>query len=401
MHQGALLAPTKAGRRWWPTSPSCRMGREEYYTRELATDHEQYLSGHGESSGRWWRRGAAALAAGRSIAGGVPGHVRGSPPRHRRAAGPPAWSQCGAGVRRGLWPTKSVSVLYGLVIRRLDRRCSPPTSWCREAVAYLDGHLGSAAAAGRARRPDRGCWGSGPTIGRPGRGSAAAHHLVVANQIQGPEGLTARTAGRHRHYEGRTPSTGPLTSSRPAHSASGTAADRHGTWSPVGGVPRPDRQQHRAPVAIGTRAVTPWPVARRAGHLQPGHPRRAWPLLGGSRAGSRVPAGGGSGDLQPSPSRRLRLRCRGVVVGPPARPGSDRGHVQALERGSSKVQMVADALAMLGEVWDVRRTRTNPVGGEVGPGPPLRSEAALTAGCDPPLAAVDSSTGAPPALQTS
>jgi hypothetical protein len=28
------------------------VGREEYYTRELATDHEAYLSGHGESPGR-------------------------------------------------------------------------------------------------------------------------------------------------------------------------------------------------------------------------------------------------------------------------------------------------------------------------------------------------------------
>jgi len=27
------------------------VGREEYYTRELATDHQQYLSGHGESPG--------------------------------------------------------------------------------------------------------------------------------------------------------------------------------------------------------------------------------------------------------------------------------------------------------------------------------------------------------------
>ena len=27
------------------------VGREEYYTRELATDHEQYLSGLGESRG--------------------------------------------------------------------------------------------------------------------------------------------------------------------------------------------------------------------------------------------------------------------------------------------------------------------------------------------------------------
>jgi hypothetical protein len=29
------------------------VGREEYYFRELAADHEAYLSGHGESPGRW------------------------------------------------------------------------------------------------------------------------------------------------------------------------------------------------------------------------------------------------------------------------------------------------------------------------------------------------------------
>jgi hypothetical protein len=37
------------------------VGREEYYTRELATDHEQYLSGHGESPGRWYGAGATSL----------------------------------------------------------------------------------------------------------------------------------------------------------------------------------------------------------------------------------------------------------------------------------------------------------------------------------------------------
>jgi len=36
-------------------------GREDYYLRELATDHEQYLSGHGESPGRWYGAGAASL----------------------------------------------------------------------------------------------------------------------------------------------------------------------------------------------------------------------------------------------------------------------------------------------------------------------------------------------------
>jgi hypothetical protein len=37
------------------------VGREEYYTRELATDHQQYLSGHGESPGRWYGAGASSL----------------------------------------------------------------------------------------------------------------------------------------------------------------------------------------------------------------------------------------------------------------------------------------------------------------------------------------------------
>jgi hypothetical protein len=38
------------------------VGREEYYTRELATNHDAYLSGHGESAGRWYGAGAATLA---------------------------------------------------------------------------------------------------------------------------------------------------------------------------------------------------------------------------------------------------------------------------------------------------------------------------------------------------
>ena len=47
------------------------VGREEYYTRELATDHEQYLSGHGESPGRWYGAGATSLglAGEASVAG--------------------------------------------------------------------------------------------------------------------------------------------------------------------------------------------------------------------------------------------------------------------------------------------------------------------------------------------
>jgi hypothetical protein len=44
--------------------------------------------------------------------------------------------------------------------------------------------------------------------------------------------------------------------------------------------------------------------------------------------------------------------------------------VQAVERPGSKVQMVADALELLGEVWTVRQAATTHRGlAEVGPAP--------------------------------
>jgi dolichyl-phosphate beta-glucosyltransferase len=74
--------------------------------------------------------------------------------------------------------------------------------------------------------------------------------------------------------------------------------------------------------------------------------------------------------------------------------------VQAMERQGSKVQMVADALEMLGEVWTVRRTRTTRANGEVGPAPIPSLEAAASP-ADPPLGAVTTPAGAPPAFQAS
>ena len=72
--------------------------------------------------------------------------------------------------------------------------------------------------------------------------------------------------------------------------------------------------------------------------------------------------------------------------------------VQALERQGSKVQMVADALEMLGEVWTVRRARTTHADGNLGSAPiPSREAAASAAG--PPLGAKATPAGAPPALQ--
>jgi len=57
------LAPTKARRQERVVADIAKLsvGREEYYTRALATDHEQYLSGHGESPGRWYGAAASGL----------------------------------------------------------------------------------------------------------------------------------------------------------------------------------------------------------------------------------------------------------------------------------------------------------------------------------------------------
>ena len=75
------------------------VGREEYYTRELATDHEAYLSGHGESPGRWYGAGATSLGLqGEASPAGFQADVRGPPSRHRRAPRPPPRPQRGAGV---------------------------------------------------------------------------------------------------------------------------------------------------------------------------------------------------------------------------------------------------------------------------------------------------------------
>jgi hypothetical protein len=60
--------------------------------------------------------------------------------------------------------------------------------------------------------------------------------------------------------------------------------------------------------------------------------------------------------------------------------------VQAMERQGSKVQLVADALAMLGQVWTVRQTATSRTDGGVGPDP-TPSPAAAAGAVDPPLGA--------------
>jgi TrwC relaxase len=91
------------------------IGREEYYTRELATDHEQYLSGHGESPGRWYGAGATSLGLqGEASPAGFQAMFEGRDPTTGELLGRPHGRNAVPAFDVVLRPTKSVSILYGL-----------------------------------------------------------------------------------------------------------------------------------------------------------------------------------------------------------------------------------------------------------------------------------------------
>jgi conjugative relaxase-like TrwC/TraI family protein len=182
------------------------VGRQDYYTREIAQNHEEYLSGHGESPGRWHgagstslgQRGEASTEAFRRIFEGRhpdTGELLGRP--HGRNA-VPAFDVV-------LRPTKSVSILYGLGDVATGRAVlAAHHAGLAEAVAYLDGTIGARRGHGGAEHVG----GNGLlAVGFDHRTSRAGDplvhtHLVVANRIQGPDGrwtaLDGRDLYRHR-----------------------------------------------------------------------------------------------------------------------------------------------------------------------------------------------------------
>jgi conjugative relaxase-like TrwC/TraI family protein len=182
------------------------VGREDYYVREVAQNREEYLTGHGESPGRWLGQGAATLdqqgtasteAFVRMFHGRHPdtGALLG---RAHGEGGVPAFDV----VFR---PTKSVSLLYGLGDAQvasvvLEAHHEATT----EALGYLEAHVG-------ARRGHGGCEhvaGDGlVAVGFDHRTSRAGDpllhtHVIVANRVQGPDGrwtaLDGRDLYRHR-----------------------------------------------------------------------------------------------------------------------------------------------------------------------------------------------------------
>jgi conjugative relaxase-like TrwC/TraI family protein len=182
------------------------VGRETYYTRELATDHQQYLSGHGESPGRWYGAGAASLGLqGEASPAGFRRMFEGRHPDTGELLGRPHGRNAVPAFDVVLRPTKSVSVLYGLGDPATGRAVLVAHhAGVREAVAYLDGHLDTRRGHGGVQQVSgQGLLAVGFDHRTSREGDPLLHtHLVVANRVQGPDGrwtaLDGRDLYRHR-----------------------------------------------------------------------------------------------------------------------------------------------------------------------------------------------------------
>jgi conjugative relaxase-like TrwC/TraI family protein len=175
-------------------------GREDYYTREIADDHETYLSGHGESPGRWYGAGAATLDQ----------HGEASTQAFRRifqARHPDTGQLLGRPhPRNGLpaydvvfRPVKSVSILYALGDPHTGRAVlAAHQAGVAQAAAYLDGHLGVRRGHGGAEHVVGGGLLAVGFDHRTSReGDPLLHtHLVIANRVQGPDGRWTAPDGR-------------------------------------------------------------------------------------------------------------------------------------------------------------------------------------------------------------
>src|SRR6266536_3888871 len=200
------LGRARGGRSMVADIAKLSVGGEDYYVREVAGNREEYLSGHGESPGRWLGRGSAAL--GQEGTASTEAFVRMFHGRHPdtgellgRAHGERSVPAFDVVLR----PTKSVSLLYGLGDARLAGQVlEAHHEATTEALGYLEEHVGT-------RRGHGGCdhvAGQGLlAVGFDHRTSRAGDpllhtHVIVANRVQGPDGrwtaLDGRDLYRHR-----------------------------------------------------------------------------------------------------------------------------------------------------------------------------------------------------------
>jgi conjugative relaxase-like TrwC/TraI family protein len=181
-------------------------GREDYYVCEIAGSHEEYLSGHGESPGRWYGAGAATLGQhGEASTQAFQRIFEGRHPATGELLGRAHGKRAVPAFDLVFRPTKSVAILYALGDPATSRAAmAAHHAGLEEAVGYLDGHLGGRRGHGGAEHV-----GGGGVLAvgfdhRASReGDPLPHtHLVAANRIQGPDGrwtaLDGRDVYRHR-----------------------------------------------------------------------------------------------------------------------------------------------------------------------------------------------------------
>jgi conjugative relaxase-like TrwC/TraI family protein len=182
------------------------VGREAYYTHELAENHEEYLSGHGESPGRWYGAAATSLGLqGEASPAEFQAMFEGRHPTTEELLGRPHGRDAVPGFDVVLRPTKSVSILYGLGDPAIGRAVlAAHHAGLAEAVAYLDEHLGARRGHGGVQHVSgQGVLAVGFDHRTSREGDPLLHtHLVIANRVQGPDGrwtaLDGRDLYRHR-----------------------------------------------------------------------------------------------------------------------------------------------------------------------------------------------------------
>jgi conjugative relaxase-like TrwC/TraI family protein len=192
-------------------------GRCDYYVREVARDHEEYLSGHGESPGEFLGAGSKSLGKlgvcseqefRRLFAWRHPdtGEQLGRGPRSDAM---PAWDLV-------LRPVKDVAILYALGDQRSSRAARDAhQAGVEAAVSYLDGQVGTRTGRDGAKHvAGSGLVAVGFTHRVSRGGDPLPHtHLVIVNRTQGPDGQWRTLDSRICWPIARppTPSTGPPT----------------------------------------------------------------------------------------------------------------------------------------------------------------------------------------------
>ncbi len=176
------------------------VGREDYYVREVAENREEYLSGHGESPGRWYGAGAASLdQQGTASTEGFKRIFEGRHPDTGQLLGRPHGKRAVPGWDLVLRPVKDVGVLYALGDERIGRALmSAHHEGVREAVAYLDAQVGTRRGhGGREKVSGQGLVVVGFDHRTSREGDPLPHtHLVIANRVQGLDGRWTTLDGR-------------------------------------------------------------------------------------------------------------------------------------------------------------------------------------------------------------